>query len=201
MFDCRVCFETFSERDKVLSPCKCSGTQGYICRDCFEIQRDIMSETKCPTCKFVYEYERDGRVRENVIKQHNVDHWFSLFIYFLVLMLFIALVMTKYGYIFALITFATFGLLLLTYLGFERVALILPIVVLIIEDKSKKNREKTKLFGTCLMIIFMLFIFGVCISNKHDESRKFVANIDENIPTPHFRELKIKDQELQRFTY
>lgn len=57
-FTCRFCYEEFSNRDDVISPCACSGSSKYVCKECLNkymvIDRTDKKYTECPTCKQKY---------------------------------------------------------------------------------------------------------------------------------------------------
>jgi hypothetical protein len=57
-YTCRICFEDFSDRNKVIVPCKCSGTQKYVCKECLNAYLNTDSNnikyTTCPSCKSQY---------------------------------------------------------------------------------------------------------------------------------------------------
>jgi len=66
-YDCRVCFDTFYDRNEVICPCKCSGSGKYICKNCLNTyishDKNDIKYTTCPSCKEKY-------VRElNIIPQ------------------------------------------------------------------------------------------------------------------------------------
>lgn len=64
-YNCRVCFETFTDRTQVIVPCKCSGSSKYICKGCLNTyinhDKNDIKYTTCPSCKSKY-------IRE----QHNI---------------------------------------------------------------------------------------------------------------------------------
>jgi hypothetical protein len=72
-FDCRFCQEEFTNRTDVICPCKCSGSQKYVCKECLNKYMGTVSPdikyTTCPTCKA--NYVREGRNYGD--SQHNDD--------------------------------------------------------------------------------------------------------------------------------
>lgn len=55
MYTCRICLQDESNRDNVIAPCKCNGTQKYIHIYCMnQLTSNKKYKTKCPTCQFVY---------------------------------------------------------------------------------------------------------------------------------------------------
>lgn len=57
-YNCRVCFENFTNRTDVIVPCKCSGSGKYICKDCLNKyitnDKNDIKYTTCPSCKSKY---------------------------------------------------------------------------------------------------------------------------------------------------
>lgn len=62
-YQCRFCFEDFTEeeRDKLIVPCACTGSGKYVCKDCLNkyIETDKTDEkfNVCPSCKKTYKRE------------------------------------------------------------------------------------------------------------------------------------------------
>lgn len=58
-FNCRYCLEDFEDRDDIISPCDCKGTQAFVCKTCFNsyinTDRNNVKYTTCPSCKFLYD--------------------------------------------------------------------------------------------------------------------------------------------------
>lgn len=64
VYSCRICFEDFRDRNDVIVPCKCSGTQKYVCKECLNkylnLDRNDNKYTTCPSCKSKYNREVPG---------------------------------------------------------------------------------------------------------------------------------------------
>lgn len=57
-YSCKICWEDFSNRNDVITPCKCTGSVKYICKDCLnkflEANKDTDNYLKCTDCKETY---------------------------------------------------------------------------------------------------------------------------------------------------
>ena len=60
-YACKICWEDFSDRNDVITPCKCTGSVKYICKGCLnkflEVNKDTDNYLKCTDCKESYRRE------------------------------------------------------------------------------------------------------------------------------------------------
>ena len=60
LYQCRICLEEEENLDKLISPCRCSGTSKYVHIDCLKRWRyqdiDAPGFYKCMECNYIYEY-------------------------------------------------------------------------------------------------------------------------------------------------
>lgn len=71
---CRICLE---ENTNLLTPCKCKGTQKFICNQCYNKMINISD--KCPTCMDIYSDGIVINLYPNYFKQYNLKLEFNNF--------------------------------------------------------------------------------------------------------------------------
>ena len=75
---CRICLDEEPDAQKLVRPCKCSGTSAHIHRTCLDTWR-AQSDTafvQCPSCKATYKFEPSSEtVHDGVVKR-----WFYAFV-------------------------------------------------------------------------------------------------------------------------
>lgn len=58
IFECRYCYDEYSDRSQVIVPCACSGTNKYVCKGCLNkcisIDKNNIKYTTCPSCHQLY---------------------------------------------------------------------------------------------------------------------------------------------------
>lgn len=54
---CRICYDDQSE-EKLLSPCKCSGSVGWVHNSCLQKWISISHKKECSACKYQYQYTK-----------------------------------------------------------------------------------------------------------------------------------------------
>ena len=70
-YNCRYCYEDFTNRSEVLCPCDCDGSMKYVCKKCFTHYIDSDKTDKrfntCPSCK--QNYKRNTPDIDNKVEQ------------------------------------------------------------------------------------------------------------------------------------
>ena len=66
---CRICYDDQKE-DKLISPCKCSGSVKWVHQSCLQKWIDISHKKECSTCKYKYKYQK--KYKRNIYK--HLDH-------------------------------------------------------------------------------------------------------------------------------
>jgi hypothetical protein len=89
---CRFCYEGNGE---LISPCKCSGSQKYLHRDCLEKWRNIAganNKEQCSICRFYYLFEEDSLKRN----EYNYNWWknIALFISTIIITIIIVIIIS-----------------------------------------------------------------------------------------------------------
>ena len=54
---CRICYDDQKE-EKLISPCKCSGSVQWVHHSCLQKWIDISHKNECSTCKYTYQYQK-----------------------------------------------------------------------------------------------------------------------------------------------
>lgn len=58
---CKICYETFENRNDLINPCKCDGSLKYVCKSCFnkilESNKGNSNFTNCSVCRVAYKRE------------------------------------------------------------------------------------------------------------------------------------------------
>lgn len=64
---CRICFSGDEPNDVLISPCRCSGSMGYIHRSCLtrwlEQKKGSRGSAKCELCRFVFHRHKKFKVK------------------------------------------------------------------------------------------------------------------------------------------
>lgn len=55
---CRICYDDQSQ-EKLISPCKCSGSVKWVHNSCLQKWIDISKKNECSTCKYTYKYQKE----------------------------------------------------------------------------------------------------------------------------------------------
>lgn len=59
---CRICFEP----NRLISPCLCRGSVGYIHKECLEKEIEHTGNPRCSICKFPYFEIKKTRIRKGL---------------------------------------------------------------------------------------------------------------------------------------
>jgi len=54
---CRICYDDQKE-EKLISPCKCSGSVQWVHHSCLQKWIDISHKNECSSCKYTYQYQK-----------------------------------------------------------------------------------------------------------------------------------------------
>ncbi len=80
--ECRICYENNS-KEKLISPCSCSGSMKYIHRSCLEKCIFSSKSNICPICKDIYKFNENKFILF-VINNNVITSVITLFLYFII---------------------------------------------------------------------------------------------------------------------
>ena len=58
--ECWICYDS-NKDEKLISPCKCSGSLKYVHKSCLETWLQYEKDSQCKICKTNYQIKRDNK--------------------------------------------------------------------------------------------------------------------------------------------
>lgn len=207
-YECRCCYESFQDRKDVISPCKCLGSMKYICKQCFNEQREILDQGKCRTCNFSYEYGEDEkaiRTKKNMLSQNNRDYWANILFYVLIAIFVFAVFYkclneenstTIVYVVICIVWLSIIGIDAFVGLDDDVFVLMVVLVYAIVYCIDKGYDYSIALY---LFVIFISVILGLYIFKETSESESYVDNLNSPLIVENYKELPVMDQELMKY--